>query len=114
MKLTLHHVKNVDLMYGQGNGSGYWEPPVDKARMVVDVTSNEEAFAAMREWVKRNHLGCGNCARDCGTLKDNAGKVVARVSFNGRVWTPEPRPKCTEIVTATRLWEHAHPRGDRC
>lgn len=87
MKITLHHVKNVDLTNGQGNGTGYWDYPVDPARTTKVVSSLREASDALMAWVRRNRLGGGNLARDCGLVRDGK-KVLARVSYNGRVWEP--------------------------
>ena len=88
MKLLLYHCRNVDLMYGQGNGSGYWEPPMDKTRTSVTVPDLLSASTAFREWIVRNHLGGGNIAHGSGNVIDG-GRVVARITFNGRVWLPD-------------------------
>jgi hypothetical protein len=96
MRIILHHVRNVDLMHGQGNGSGYWQPPIDRARIVKEVESLAEASAALVAWVTRNGLGSGNLAGDCGDVVGN-GKKIARVSYNGRVWEPGDWPT-KEIV----------------
>jgi hypothetical protein len=85
MKITLHHVKNVDLMYGQGNGTGYWDYPADPSRMTVEIKTLKEASVIFSKWRDRNGLGCGNMAIDCGVIKDK-GKKIATISYNGRVW----------------------------
>ena len=74
-------------MYGQGNGSGYWSDPVGPPRTVVECDTLKECSAALVAWRDRNGLGSGNMARDCGNVKRD-GKVIARVSYNGRIWTP--------------------------
>jgi hypothetical protein len=104
MIIILHHVKNVDLMHGQGNGTGYWEPAIDKRRIVQEVSSLAEASAALTQWVARNGLGGGNLARDCGEVRDN-GKVIARVSYNGRVWEPGEWP--TKEIVLSPATDHA-------
>ena len=87
MELILHHSKNPDLMYGQGNGTGYWAEPIDPRRMVIEVDDFFQASIEMRDWVARNQLGGGNMAKDCGdVILDN--RIVARISYNGKVWTP--------------------------
>ena len=105
MKLRLEHCKNVDLMYGQGNGSGYWSDPVDKRLIMLEVASIAEASKAIEAWRDRNGLGGGNMAKRCGeiTIGD---RVVAEASYNGRVWTPydhssmeEWREKSELVVT---------------
>ena len=85
MTLTLHHIKNGDITHDER--AGYWTPPIDSPRMTVEVSTLREASNALRAWVNRNGLGGGNLARDCGEVRD-AGKVVACISYNGRVWQP--------------------------
>ncbi len=51
------------------------------------VRSYAEASAACREYIARYRLGAGNWHG--GDILDVAGKVMARVSYNGRVWPPE-------------------------
>ncbi len=52
----------------------------------VTVSSFKEASLAARAWIEANELGGGNV----GGLKVYEGKkLVALVSYNGRVWTPE-------------------------
>ncbi len=91
MKLKLEHVKNVDLMHGQGNGTGYWEPPIDPNKMVVEVTTLAEASKALCAWRERNGLGSGNIGGKCGEVLDGE-KLVARISYNGRAWEPGKWP----------------------
>lgn len=97
MTIKLHHVKNVDLMYGQGNGSGYWREPVDPASTKEAVHDLAQASSAMQQWVARNGLGCGNIARDCGEVRLGT-KRIAYVGYNGRVW--EDREHTKEIKIA--------------
>lgn len=85
MKLKLQHCKNVDLMYGQGNGTGYWDAPVDPRHMLVDVADLADAQRKFISWRDRNHLGGGNMTRNCGDVMEGR-KIVARISYNGRVW----------------------------
>ena len=87
MQIVLHHGKNIDLMYGQGNGSGYWNEPVDKRKMVVAIKSLSGAQTVMMEWIKRNGLGGGNLEMDCGNVIVNK-RTIAQISYNGRVWVP--------------------------
>lgn len=68
LTLKLRHCKNVDLMYGQGNGTGYWEQPSDPEEINVEVDSLLSAREAFNQWVARNGLGGGNMHRTCGNI----------------------------------------------
>lgn len=61
----------------------------------VRVKDLKEAQQVCRAFIVRNHLGGGNWAG--GEVLDDDGKIIAKVGFNGRVWTPEPWPHCKEI-----------------
>ena len=93
MKLRLEHGTNPDIGYR----GGYWVQPVDQRRMEVEVESLTQASRELMDWVDRNELGCGNMAGHCGEVTVD-GRVVAKVSYNGRVWTPEPWPDQSELV----------------
>ena len=101
MKMILEHGPNVDLMYGQGNGTGYWTPPNCPKRQEVEVGDLAFASTAMLVWFREHGLGCGNTTWECGTVYEG-GKAIARVSPNGRVWTPFPYddPRYAEIKIA--------------
>ena len=101
MRLVLEHGTNVDLMHGQGNGTGYWQPPNCPKRQEVKVGDLAAAVLVYRAWISKTGLGSGNITRDSGTVRDGK-KVVARVSYNGRVWTPQPygHPDHKEIKVA--------------
>jgi len=89
MKYILHlaHGQNVDLMWGQGNGSGYRQSPEDPHSQTITVSSLKEASERFSEWITRNGLGAGNLARNAGTITEaKSKKVIACVSYNGRVW----------------------------
>ncbi len=53
------------------------------------VGSLREASRAATEFIARHSLGAGNWAY--GNVVDDRGRVVARVSYNGRVWDPKDR-----------------------
>lgn len=93
MKLKLHHVKNVDLMYGQGTGTGYWDEPIDPPEQTIDVPDFKAARNAFQEWRDRNNLGGGNIG-NCVLSEDN-GTPIGDFSFNGRLW--QDRELRTEI-----------------
>lgn len=81
MKVALSHCKNPDI-------GGYWQTPVDSGRKrSVDVKDFAEASKVCREFIERNGLGGGNW--NGGEIREG-GKIIARVSYNGRVWPDEP------------------------
>lgn len=94
MKLALSHGKNPDI-----SGRGYWTEPTDSGkRRLVPVTSFEHASVTFRGYIERNQLGAGNCC--FAPILDDAGKEIAHVSYNGRVWegpTTTPFGKRKEI-----------------
>ena len=53
------------------------------------VTSADEASTTWWQFVKMNDLDASDLKRDSGQIRWNAGKLVARVSYNGRVWSPD-------------------------
>jgi hypothetical protein len=55
----------------------------------VPVTSADEASAIWWHFVKMNDLGASDLKRDSGQIRSNDGKLIARVSYNGRVWSPD-------------------------
>lgn len=80
--LVLSHVRNCDIRSG-----GYWEEPTDPKKMVVGADTLVEARALFEAWRDRNGLGGGNMSRNCGDVREGR-KVIARFSYNGRLWTP--------------------------
>lgn len=50
------------------------------------VGSIKEASEACRKFIADNELGGGNWSG--GDVQDASGKVVARISYNGRAWFP--------------------------
>lgn len=67
-------------------------------RVMVHVTSFEEASALCRAYIEENGLGGGNWAG--GQVFDERGSEVARISYNGRVWNASPEKE--RKVTAAR------------
>lgn len=57
-------------------------------RKVVTVNSYKEASEAWCQYRDENFLGASQMFRDCGKIK-RGGRMVAYVSFNGRVWDLE-------------------------
>ena len=55
---------------------------------VTNIESLKEASDGHREYIERNNLGASNCIE--GEVRVN-GRLIAKVSYNGRVWTAENR-----------------------
>ena len=55
----------------------------------VPVASADEASAFWWQFVKMYDLGASDLKRGSGQIRSNDGKLVARVSYNGRVWSPD-------------------------
>ena len=70
--------------HGQDPG----EPLFGVSPCKATVTTLNDASAACRRYISDNGLGGGNWTG--GDVISN-GKVVARVSYNGRVWIPAKR-----------------------
>lgn len=86
MKIKLWHCKNVDL----ADVGGYWHKPTVPKRQTIEVADLKAASQALRYWVTSNGFGGGNMDKHCGEVHDGQN-LVALVSFNGRVWTTEPK-----------------------
>jgi len=82
MKIILEHAPNSDITDG-----GYWQPCNCPERQELEAGDLATAVLVMRGWIRHNGLGGGNMTHECGTVYDD-GKAIARVSYNGRVWTP--------------------------
>lgn len=63
----------------------------------IKVPSLKAASEKFREWIDENCYGSRDLDTASGRVSEG-GKLVARVSYNGRVWTPEIWPKCKEIT----------------
>ena len=57
----------------------------------VGCGSLEEASLELRNFVVFHNLGASQLSKECGTVKDRTGGIVALVSYNGRVWSPDGR-----------------------
>jgi hypothetical protein len=91
MKIRLQHIANPDI------AGGYWDTPKDLKRQDIECIALEGCARVMRGWVEYNGLGSGNMAAHCGEVTQN-GRVIAVVSYNGRVWTPDEYPHSAELV----------------
>lgn len=47
----------------------------------------EELQTAVRDFITRNDLGSGNWAG--GEVREDSGRVVGKISYNGRYWPKE-------------------------
>jgi hypothetical protein len=78
-RVVLDHGPNPDIR------GGYWGPAPGEGKTSVPVKTFAEASRACRRYIEENGLGGGNWSGGqvyCGR------KLVARVSYNGRVWSP--------------------------
>lgn len=80
--------------YGQDPNA----PVSGKADAWVPVESLMHASKTCREYIDSNNLGGGNWTG--GQVKDSAGNVVARVSYNGRIWSPDGRWDLLQLAEA--------------
>lgn len=60
---------------------------IQKYKTVSNLTSLEECSKLYQNIRDRSNLGASSFA-DGNVLCD--GKIVARISYNGRIWSPEP------------------------
>jgi hypothetical protein len=76
----------------EGRDKAEWRP----------VDSWAHASAEVRGFIEAHDLtvsGETGPAFTGGNVKDGAGRVVARVSYNGKVWGPEPYPKAALLYS---------------
>ncbi len=92
MTVTLESVGNID--HGQNPHKQKYGASKDKS---VKVNSFAEAKQKCMEFIDRNDLGGGNWSG--GIIKDDTGKIIAHVSYNGRVWVGEHWTKDTKEIT---------------
>jgi len=59
----------------------------------VVVADFAEASRAMRAFIEAENLGSRDLGRRTGEVRDAKRRIVARVSYNGRVWEPGPYPQ---------------------
>lgn len=66
------------------------------------VTDLSDASVTLRRHVEHTGVGGSQCRRGFGDVSDETGKIVAHVSYNGRVWGPGGYPKAPLIMEAVR------------
>ena len=64
----------------------------DHPDRVVECATLQEASIALRNFVVFHDLGASQLSKECGTVKDQTGGIVAYVSYNGRLWGTDGRP----------------------
>ena len=79
MKVALSSIGNPD--FGQDPNRPMYGCEKNKR---VTVLSFKEASEVCLEFIKSNYLGGGNWRG--GDITDDSGKVIAIVSYNGKVW----------------------------
>jgi hypothetical protein len=55
----------------------------------IPVASADKASALLSRYRDRFGIGASDMKEGCGDIRADDGTLVARVSYNGRVWTPE-------------------------
>lgn len=80
------------LLQSRGNPD-FGEDPNDELSPELVVRVDTFASASLRciEYITVWKLGSGNWTG--GRVTDENGNVIAHVSYNGRVWTPDPWPR---------------------
>jgi hypothetical protein len=83
----------------------------------IAIDSADMASAQLRGYIEHNALGCSDLKENCGNVYSSDGELVAKVSYNGRVWDLEgtllqdidcgdvhaPRGSTPRVYT-TNLW----------
>ena len=78
LTVELKHASNPDIV------GGYWQDANPSARRhVVSVQNLDAASVMCRQYIEKNGLGGGNWT---GGDVHRDGKLIARVSYNGRIW----------------------------
>jgi hypothetical protein len=55
----------------------------------IPVESADMASAMFQQYRDRNGIGASDMKPHCGNIFADDGTLVAKVSYNGRVWTPQ-------------------------
>jgi glutamine cyclotransferase len=70
----------------------------------VHVTTFEHAHEVFRAWIEENDLGGGNVGET--KILDN-GKLVAYISYNGRLWTTEKNWSDRKEIKLAAAYAHS-------
>jgi hypothetical protein len=75
----------------------------------IPVQSADMASAMFQRYRDWNGIGASDMKLDCGSVFANDGTLVAKVSYNGRVWNPQGKllqePPASVPVTPSHLTE---------
>jgi len=55
----------------------------------IPVQSADIASAIFQQFRDRNGIAASDMTADCGSVFADDGTIVAKVSYNGRVWSPQ-------------------------
>ena len=74
----------------KANASGYLYLAADGCPTLrIPVDSADMASGALQQYVDRYCIGASDMSAGFGNIYTNDGTLVAKVSFNGRVWSPQ-------------------------
>ena len=84
----------------------------------IPIESADMASAMFQQYRERYGIGASDMKADCGSIFANDGTLVAKVSYNGRVWGPEGRLLQEPLVSgpvppARRTISKREPRAAR-
>lgn len=70
--------------------SGYFVLAADGCPTLrIPVTTADQASALFAHYRDRYGIGASDMSASCGTIHTADGTIVAKVSYNGRIWTPD-------------------------
>ena len=69
----------------------------------IDVPSLCEASRAVRRHIDQHLLASSTWGQASAPVEDESGEIVAYVSYNGRVWTPERNWERRREITGSGL-----------
>ena len=95
MKYKVMLSARVNPDFGRGGINNYWNRNI-KPRP-CPAKSLRDASECCRLFIQMNELGGGNWTG--GDVFDESGAKVAIISYNGRVWTPDPNWKDRKEIT---------------
>ncbi len=76
----------------------------------VPVETLYEASLAVRQHIDGYGLGSSTWGQAEAPVRDGAGRIVALVSYNGRVWTPQRDWRQREEIAGAALHQEGGPR----
>jgi hypothetical protein len=91
MRVKLESVGNPDFRQDPNNPLFGCE-----SNKMIEVSTFKQAREACMQFISDNDLGSGNWSG--GEISDENDKVIAYVSYNGRVWDGEPWKKDVQEI----------------